>query len=141
MTDHRPRKKLPAIGRHTIIGVLAFGAFVVCSEQMEDRFPDIPYRSFIAITSFALFFIYVLFYFFIYPFLHILQRYSGEHTTAWIVWMVVDTIGLTFGLVTLIYYLFHIIPDWFRSKFAKSSRPKTEANKPEISSPISPRVD
>ncbi len=55
-------------------------------------------------------------YFGVYPFLHLTDRYDGDWKNAWMIWLVLDTMGFTGGLVRVLYYCLEIIPDCLRAR-------------------------
>lgn len=50
-------------------------------------------------------------YFVFYPFLHLINHYEGASQTPWMVWLIIDTLGLTFGIPRILYYMAEIIPN------------------------------
>lgn len=83
-------------------------------------------------------------YFVFYPFLHLINHYEGTAQTPWMIWLVVDTLGVTFGVPRILYYLAEIFPSrrkWRGPSERLTDRREAAANKPTLASPISPRVD
>ena len=135
------KKPLPDVKQHLLwfVGGLVGYTVVALLESNFPGFPD-PIGLMIALPCWLAVVVPLVGYSLVYPFLHLLGRYEGQSQQAWMIWLVLDTIGLTFGLVRLWYYLAVIIPD-FRSERAKRAQLKTGANKTRIPSPITPRVD
>lgn len=117
MIQHKIKVTLPDVWWHFRIflaGVLGFILVAV----IKSLFPDAPagLLLLIVVPSWFAIIIPLFGYFAIYPFSHVMGRYTGESRKAWLIWLSLDLCGVTFGLVRLWYYIAHIIPDFRKEK-------------------------
>ena len=54
---------------------------------------------------------FMVYYFGVYPILHVARRHQGSHQNAWLVWLTLELCGFGFGVVRLAYLFAHILPD------------------------------
>jgi hypothetical protein len=129
------KKPLPDVRLHLrffLGGLLGYGIVGV----FESLFPDAPagLLILIRIPCWIAVVVPIIGYLVVYPFLHLTSRYEGRSRQAWLVLLVFDTLGLTFGVVRLWYFLAEIIPDFRRARTA-GIETKTGANKTAMDKP------
>lgn len=129
-------KPLPKLRRDLTIFVAALILNIIGSILAEKN-PDLEQLlNFICIypTGIVLVILFVG-YFVFYPFIHLVNHYEGTSQTAWIVWLVIDTLGVTFGVPRILYFIVEIFPsrrEWQSptERFANRSE-QADADKPD----------
>ena len=65
----------------------------------------------LAIPAWMVLVFFLVYYVTIYPILHAAQRHKGPNQTVWLVFLAIELLGLSFGVVRLLYLFNHILPD------------------------------
>jgi hypothetical protein len=128
MNTSKMKSPLPDLGLHLRYFTGGLLGYVILA-FIESQFPDTPAGLLIllAIPCWIAVVVPIFGYFVLYPFLHLTGRYTGSSRHAWLIWLVIDTVGLTIGLVRVWYFLTQIIPDFHRSR-TDQIEAKTRAN-------------
>ena len=126
-------KPLPNLRRDLMIFGVALALNIGASVAAES-FPDAKqFLNFFCVFPTGIVLVILLVgYFLFYPFLHLVNCYEGTAQTSWMIWLVVDTLGLTFGIPRVLYYLFEIFPsrrEWRSASERFAERPETTARR------------